>query len=245
MEFVKTRKKYKINYYELNTNSQLKESILILFLQDAATVNAEANGFGYSWTEANNLGWFLLKYRIELTEYPKNIDYIEIETESRGASKLFAYRDFVIYNPTNEIIGRVSSCWALIDMETKSMVYPNKIKNDFQVFEKRENDLKFNKIIIPSEFNYQKSYEVRYDDLDVNHHANNSNYIVWALETLPYEFRLKHSIKNVDIQLKKDISLGEIVLAKANLNISDKQSIHVLMNKISQEDLGFICINWD
>ena len=125
------------------------------------------------------------------------------------------------------------------------MVYPNKIKNDFQVFEKRENDLKFNKIIIPSEFNYQKSYEVRYDDLDVNHHANNSNYIVWALETLPYEFRLKHSIKNVDIQLKKDISLGEIVLAKANLNISDKQSIHVLMNKISQEDLGFICIDWD
>ena len=59
MEFIKTRKKYTINYYELNTNSQLKESMLMLFLQDAATVNAEANGFGYSWTEANNLGWFL------------------------------------------------------------------------------------------------------------------------------------------------------------------------------------------
>ena len=245
MEFIKTRKKYTINYYELNTNSQLKESMLMLFLQDAATVNAEANGFGYSWTEENSLGWFLLKYRIELKEYPKNIDYIEIETESRGAFKLFAYRDFIIYNPTNEVIGRVSSCWALIDMETKSMVYPNKIKNDFQVFEKREDDLKFNKIIIPSEFNYQKSYEVRYDDLDVNHHANNSNYIVWALESLPYDFRLKHSIKNVDIQLKKDISLGETVLAKAHLNISDNQSIHVLMNKISQEDLGFICIDWD
>lgn len=245
MEFIKTRKKYNINYYELNTNSQLKESMLMLFLQDAATVNAEANGFGYSWTEKNNLGWFLLKYRIELKEYPKNIDYIEIETESRGASKLFAYRDFVIYNPTNEAIGKVSSCWALIDMDSKSMVYPNKIKNDFQVFEKREDDLKFKKIATPSEFDYHKSYDVRYDDLDVNHHANNSNYIVWALETLPYEFRLKHSIKNVDIQLKKDISLGETVLSKATINQTQNNSIHILMNKSQNIELGLISIDWE
>ena len=87
---IKTRKRYKLQYYEMNTAQRLKESILLLFLQDIASDNAETNGFGYNWCLKHNLGWFLLKYRIELSQYPQNIDYIEIETESRGANRFFA-----------------------------------------------------------------------------------------------------------------------------------------------------------
>ena len=241
--FVKTRKRYPINYYELNTNLKLKESMFMLFLQDAATVNAEDNGFGYTWCEANNYGWFLLKYRIELEHYPQKYDYIEIETESRGASKLFAFRDFTIYNPENEIIGRVASCWALIDMNTKSMIAPIKAKDDFQIFEKREDDLVYNKIRTPEEFGYEKTFEVRFDELDVNHHANNSNYISWALETLPYDFRHKYSLKNLDIQIKKDISLGETVISK--VSVDNLHTIHSVVNQSTGDELALLSIDWE
>lgn len=244
MEFVKTRKRYPINYYELNTNYSLKESIFMLFLQDAATENAEINGFGYSWTEKNNYGWFLLKYRIELSEYPKKMDYIEIETESRGAAKLFAFRNFSVYSPDNTLIGRVASCWALIDMNTKSMIIPQKTDVCLPTYEKQDNDLQFNKIILPAEYDYEKSFGVRYDDLDVNHHANNSNYIAWALETLPYQFRMDLTIKNIDIQIKKDISLGETVLSKVKINKDLNQTQHLIQNKDTKEDLGLLCIDW-
>jgi len=240
---IKTRKKYKISHYELNTNSVLKESMFMLFLQDIATENAEINGFGYTWTSENNLGWFLLKYRIELSYYPKNFDYIEIETMSRGINKLFAMREFTIYSPNGETIGKVMSTWALIDMNTKSMVSPLKISSNFGIYEKREDDLTFNKIHMPEIYNYEKSFDVRFDDLDINHHANNTNYISWALESLPYEYRKEHSIKNLDIQLKKDISIGETVLSKAHMD--KNHTIHLIQNKNTGDELGIISIDWD
>ena len=49
---------------------------------------------------------------------------------------------------------------------------------------KRENDLEYGKIRLPESFDITKTFEVRYDDLDVNKHVNNANYIVWALEVL-------------------------------------------------------------
>ena len=240
--FVKTRKRYPINYYELNTNLKLKESMFMLFLQDAATVNAEDNGFGYTWCEANNYGWFLLKYRIELEHYPQKYDYIEIETESRGASKLFAFRDFTIYNPENEIIGRVASCWALIDMNTKAMIAPIKAKDDFQIFEKREDDLVYNKIRTPEEFEYEKTFEVRFDDIDVNKHVNNANYIIWALESLDFGFRGRKKLKSLDIVFKKEIKFGNKILSQAE--ISGDITNHVLKNAETGEDLCLISAKW-
>lgn len=239
---IKTRKRYNLQYYEMNTAQRLKESILLLFLQDIASDNAETNGFGYNWCLEHNLGWFLLKYRIELSQYPQNIDYIEIETESRGANRLFAYRDFDIYTPDNSLIGRVANCWGLVDMSTKSMVAPQIINPEFESFEKRDTDLKFNKIQLPKDFDYEKIYEVRYDDLDLNHHANNSNYISWALETLPYDFRNNNTVSNVDILLKNDTTAGEIIIAQTKIN--NFQTIHVIKNKADNTDLAYLNIEW-
>jgi len=245
MNYTKTRKRYDIKYYELNSKYSLKESMFMLFLQDAATENAEVNGFGYSWCEANNYGWFLLKYRIELNQYPTNkMEYIEIETESRGTSKLFAFRDFTIYTPNNNIIGRATSCWGLIDMKAKTMIPPQKANPNFEIFTKREDDLLYNKIILSNEFDFKKNFEVRFDDLDVNQHANNSNYISWALEALPYDFRINHMIKNIDIHIKKDISVGEFVITKAKINNELNQTLHLVKNKETKDDLALLCIDW-
>ena len=74
----------------------LKPSAMLQFLQDLASDNAEALGFGYSYIIKHNLAWFLLKYRIELDEYPKGIYDLTIQTNPRGYNKLFAFRDFTI-----------------------------------------------------------------------------------------------------------------------------------------------------
>ena len=36
---------------------------------------------------------------------------------------------------------------------------------------------------------FKKEFSVRYDELDVNQHVNNANYIAFALEPLDFEFR--------------------------------------------------------
>ena len=122
------------------------------------------------------------------------------------------------------------------------MVAPQIINPEFESFEKRDTDLKFYKIQLPKDFDYEKIYEVRYDDLDLNHHANNSNYISWALETLPYDFRNNNTVSNVDILLKNDTTAGETIIAQTKIN--DFQTIHVIKNKADNTDLAYLNIEW-
>ena len=49
--------------------------------------------------------------------------------------------------------------------------------------------MKYTKIRPIDMIDCEKIIEVKFDDLDVNKHVNNSNYIVWALEPLDFKFR--------------------------------------------------------
>ena len=60
----------------------------------------------------------------------------------------------------------------------------------------------------------EREFEVRYNDLDVNFHTNNGNYIIWAFEPLDFEFRNSHKIKTLDIVFKKETKYGEKIISQ-------------------------------
>ena len=76
------KKEYEIKYYEQNVLGNLKESALLNFLQDIATISAEQLGFGATYTFARNYAWVVLKYHIELYKELNNLPKIIIKTES-------------------------------------------------------------------------------------------------------------------------------------------------------------------
>ena len=107
MEKRALKESFSIKYSEMDCNLVLKPAVLLQFLQDLASDNAEQLGFGYSYIIKKNLAWFLLKYRMEFEDYPSKIDNIQIETEPRGYNKLFAFRNFKILNG-EKLLGKVS-----------------------------------------------------------------------------------------------------------------------------------------
>lgn len=235
-------KEYEIKYYEQNLNGDLKESSLLNFLQDIATLSAESLGFGPSFVFSHNYAWVVLKYHIELYKEIKNLPSIVIKTEPRGVSKLYAFRDFELYSNQGELLGKAVSTWALIDMETRRVLPAAKILNMMIPFEKRDSDLEYMKVLPVENILYSKEFDIRFDDIDVNKHANNSNYIVWALETIPYEFRLNNSPKVIDIKYRKEISLGGKVIS--NVQKDDCVTTHHLIDSSSKEELCSLRVEW-
>ena len=139
---------YRTRYSEIDCNLSLKPSAILQMLQDIASLNAENLGFGYSFLVDKNLAWFLLKYHIQFNEYPKDICDLTIKTEPRGWNKLFAYRDFEICQ-NERTLCKATSTWGLVDINTKSMVNVGvALANNpnFTEFQKRDDDLKYNKI---------------------------------------------------------------------------------------------------
>lgn len=234
----------KVRYSEMDYNLTLKPSALLNFLQDLASNNAEELGFGYSYVSSQNLAWFLLKYRIEFEEYPASVYDLEVRTEPRGYNKLFAYRDFELYTK-GKFLGRAASTWSLVNLETKSLQPVGAALNnpDMPPYSKRENDLSFEKIKPLSTVDLEKTFEIRFEDIDVNMHVNNCNYIIWAFEPLSFEFRAAHNPKIMDLMFKKEVKYGSRVLSQVEF-ISENETNHVVKNAETGEDLCLIHVIW-
>lgn len=230
---------YFVRYSEMDYKKQLKPSAFLNFLQDVATNAADKVGFGYYDIVDKNLGWFLLKYHMEFNDYPKNVEDLIFKTEARGCNKLFAQRDFEVYTKSSELVGRILSYWTLVNLADKSIVPPSEVFPDkMKKVEKREDDMSFAKIHPLERIDFTEEFNVRFDDIDVNQHVNNMNYIIWAFEALPKDFRSNYKLKTLEMVYKKEIQYGNIVLSEVQLdeNIA-KISVK---NKTTDEDLCLI-----
>ena len=234
-----------IRYSDIESDKTLKPFSLLNFFQDIASDNAERLGFGYSYIYPQNLMWVLLKYRIEFEEYPTDVQNLILKTEPRGCHKLFAYRNFELLSGDRKLLARASSTWSLVDFKTMNIVNVENViaTNPYMSkFEQGEKDLKYQKIPAQTSVDYTKEFEVRYNDIDVNRHANNGNYIVWALEPIPYDYRITHKLKTIDMVFKKEIKYGEKLVSL--VQIDGNQTISVLKHAQTQEDLCLVCCNW-
>ena len=234
-----------IKYSEMDYQLALKPSALLNFLQDMASQNAEELGFGYSYIKKKNLAWFLLKYRMEFEEYPVGKYNLGLKTEPRGYNKLFAYRDFEI-SINEKTSAKIASIWALVDLDNgKLMNISEALDNNpaMPSFQKRENDLIFNKIKLPERIDIEKIFEIRYDDIDVNRHVNNCNYIIWGFEPLDFGFKSTHHIKNLDMVFKKEIKYGYRVKSQVEI-VDELHTIHMLKNFENNEELCIINAEW-
>jgi len=239
-----TEEVLKIRYSDIDFDKSLKPFSLLNFFQDIASDNAEKLGFGYSYIYPKNLMWVLLKYRIEFSEYPVNKTTLILKTEPRGYNRLFAYRNFEL-SDGKKILAHASSMWSLVEMNTMKLAsVENIVKSPYMVkFVPGENDLNFEKIPSLTCVDYEKEFYVRYNDIDVNRHANNGNYIIWALEPLSYEFRTTHRLKIVDMVFKKEIKFGETLISKVQF-LDEYTTVHALKNAVTDDDVCQLCCRW-
>ncbi len=238
-----SEEKIHIRYSDIDFDKSLKPFSLLNFFQDIASDNAERLGFGYSAIYPKGLMWVLLKYRIEIYHYPEDIQDLVLKTEPRGYNKLFAYRNFELKSGGN-VIARASSMWSLVDVNTLSIAkIEGNIESPYLIkHEQKESDLNFEKIPEITGIDYEKEFEVRYNDIDVNMHANNGNYIIWALEPLPTEFRLNHKLKNIDMLYKKEVKLGEKLISQ--VQTIENTTLHSLKHTESGDILCQLKCEW-
>ena len=234
-----------IRYSDTDCNGCLKPFSLLNFFQDLAADSAERLGFGYSTIYPQNLMWVLLKYRIEFIHYPVHVKQLSIKTQPRGYNRMFAYRNFEVY-ADGTLCARASSVWALVHSKTLDIAHVGEVlagNENMIKFVPGETDLKFSKIPPLTQTDYQATFTVRYNDIDVNMHANNGNYIVWAIEPLPYEWKHEKKLKNIDIVFKKEIKCGEQLTSKVQKQ-DDHHTLHTLIHTKTQEELCAVKCEW-
>jgi len=227
-----------VSIAEADCKHRIKPVTLFNHMQELAATSIENYNIKFGWEELLKKGfaWFLIRYRVEFDSFPTDVSQIRVATESRGCRRMSAFRDFEVFdNSTGMRILRASSSWFVVDINNKSVVNIQKEFPDFMLYQDREDDLQLQKLKSVDRVDSEKTFHVRYDDLDINNHVNNTVYINWALEALDYEFRTTHNLKALDIYFKHDIAYGEDVISQVKYD--DNFTEHVIKNASTGEEL--------
>ena len=242
---VPSEKKYEIKSYEANANGEIKPSFLLHHLEDIAHINADLLGFGYSNTYERGFGWFVLKYHLKFDRMPKNWETITVKSWPTLQKGIQCRRDFAIYDEDGIQIGTAASLWVLIDLNSKRIVPAKKMLNYPDLEPNYSFETEFEKIPPVENADKEITFTSTYEDIDINQHVNNANYLTWVLKAIDYDYLTKHSVKEIEINYKHEISCNSEVLCKTQMLTETNQTLHTISAKETGDEAANIRITWE
>ena len=238
----KLKKEFQIRSSECDQNGFLRIVTLMNILQDAADLSATSLGFGFDFCIQNSLAWMGTNYHIQIKRLPKIRENITVQTWPSGENKFMATRDFKVYDESGAEIMKATSQWVLIDITRKRPVSLDQYLPQYMYIDERVLGTEFAKLPDVENTTYTKTFEARYDDIDINRHVNNAIYPLWALETLPQEFHEKYAPAEIEISYKKECLQGQTVVSK--VAAQDLTTIHAICAEGEDKECARLRVIW-
>ena len=238
-----TIKKYDIASYEANLNNEIKPYIFFNHLEDAAYTNAEKLHFGYTDLYPKGYGWFVVKYHVKFKRLPSAFETIKIKTWAVENKGIQARRDFQAFDENDEIFANATSLWVLIDFNNKRIVPFRKVMNYPDVPDTHSMESDFAKIPSVENVDREISLKASFEDIDLNNHVNNATYLNWAIKSLDYDFLISHSISEIEVNYKHEITMGNEIKCQVAF-CEDNTTIHTFIDTTTNEETTVIRFHW-
>lgn len=187
----------------------IRVSALVNFLIQSAWQHAEHLGWGVDALLKKNLSWVLSGFTLEVKQYPKWKDTITIETWPKGVNRLFYMRDFNIRNSSGELVGKATTNWLLIDIDTRR---PKLIDIDGIILHLDNMPHAISAVVPVISFDgtpeHTTDYQVRYSNVDVNQHLTTTGYIDFIFDTFDPAYLSKNRPVLVSVNFLREVKFG-------------------------------------
>lgn len=219
---------FRVRTYECGPDGVATLPTICNYLQEAASMNAEALAFSRTnfMAEGENISWVLTRLRVRMTRYPKWEETAHVVTWPSGGRRVAATREFVMCDGAGAQIGVATSEWMLIDLATRRIVpIPETVLALAQGPSRVLGDAPFAKLRwdCAKTASDAQMFCARRSDIDLNGHVNNVHYISWLLETVPAGV-----CTDFEIVYRSETRVGEIVRAE-----SVEVEPHVFVHRLS------------
>lgn len=204
------KEKVQITSVDVDENLELRLSNLFKYMQQVASNHAENIGVGHWELLKHNMLWVVIRMEVKIYRTPK-LDEIITVTTHPGETRSFIYpRLFEVYDNKGNLIVAASSLWTIIDKTTRRVVLKPeglaKIKAEVN-----KSDLPLPEKVDGETSNLVDTRKVRYTEIDLNGHLNNTQYIEFILDTHEPSFYREHRITGINITYEKEIRSGHVV----------------------------------
>ena len=231
---VVSSRNYNIHYYEVDIHNKVLMTSIMNYLGDMAMYQSERLGVGIEHLKENKMAWVLYKWDITMESYPLLNETIKVKTFVYSSNKFFAYRKHEIIDAKENMIGYANSVWILINTDRRRPMRITKDINEAYGIDVSNNTpIDIEDILSITKVDCEKSFEVRYSDIDTNMRVNNVKYAAWALETVPKDIVLNYELENMKVTYEKETTYGEII--KVNTEIIRQENKVTCRHKIINE----------
>ena len=189
----------------------MKLPSLLNFLQEAAGEHANKLKFGVHDLNMSNDTWVLSRMRVEINRWPEIGENIMVETWPKGFDRLFAIRDFRVYDSKGEVLVRASSYWLVVDRISKRPKMMTNISKELINPEISAIDQKLEKITVTKNTDFYFSKKTVSSEIDVNGHVNNVYYSEWIFNTLPAKILKERNLICYEINYMAEVFVDEMV----------------------------------
>lgn len=176
-------KEFEVGSFQVHPNGKIRLSSLADLLQEIAWRHADSGDFGRNLLETKQM-WVLSRLEIRVFEFPSWGDQLRIFTGGRGAEKLFAFREFLVWDKNGSVVARAMSSWLLLNSETKRIQKPELVLPPELFDPSKAPNWQPEKLSVSGELIAEEKIQVRHSDIDLYHHVNNTSYIRWVEDFL-------------------------------------------------------------
>ena len=218
--------KMKIPFDMADMNGHIKlPDVILLSLQVSGMQSIELGVSDKAILENYNLVWIITDYDIEVVRLPRFAEEITIETEALSYNRLFCYRRFTIYDEAGQELIHMMATFVLMDRDSRKVhaVEPEIVAPYQSDFDKKLiRGPKYESLDEP----FSKDYHVRFYDLDMNGHVNNSKYLDWIFEVMGADFLTQYIPKKINLKYVKEVRPGGVITS--SVERTGLESKHVI-----------------
>ena len=180
----------RVKTYDVGPNSKLKLSALLRVCQEVSERHLESVNMGYTAMKEKGLVFLIISNAARICRLPFLGEELQIRTHPRGTMGVQFYRDYEFWSG-EELLIRVMQTSVSVDPVEHKILRPKVFLSQGVFFdEKVPREEKIDKIA-PQELPQLGVREIRYSDVDYNHHLNNTIYGDIAMDFLPEALREK------------------------------------------------------
>lgn len=166
----------------------MKIGLLLEFFQEAADLDSIRMNMSVEDLQKHDMTWVLRRYRIHVSHYPGR-ENLTVRTWHEPHRNLLSLRTFEVEDGNGRTIGGAWSSWILLDRKkNRPLRLDRAAPKEYYDFAEPTGEGVFDDIEpMGDDFDIEKTFQVRWQELDVNSHTNHTVYYAWALESVPDE----------------------------------------------------------
>ena len=191
-------------------NLDVKLSTLFLYFQEVSSLHSEVLGVGKSETIDQDLHWIITRFHVDIIKLPRYGDKIKIKTYPGDNNKIFFYRHYIITDMNDNVMVRANSIWLIIDALTHQLK-KDPFKGYSLPIHHEEGELDNPPKINGEVTKYLYTRKIKYSDIDLNSHLNNTRYIELIQDSFDLDFYRDHKIKSIKINYNQEFKAEDEV----------------------------------